>query len=1610
MRLLTGMALLLALAAPAWGQPAPLMVVYGPEAPTREGDGDHLERLYLSVPADLPDRLYLRVFDPEPAGTHDTRYGRSRATTTSLFRLSGGPGAVSGAPEPPSVADGAPPAAPDPAYAGFAGGRVVAERRFDEASPGNDAWTTIVPFTAADGEAIDGRAWFRIDVIGETGDYGNAFTLEASLSPDRSEPVPGAELVAYQPTIRWREGGDPTELRFTAPAGAALRLQSFDGAEGEFALVSTFEERPLASSGQDEWRVAEFTAPGGPAAITLRGGSESPNDVTLALFDAEGRAVPLAMPPRPAPPQPRPAAVASARPLANCTSVAFDASGSSGAGPLSYLWRFGDGAESSEPVIAHAYAEPGRYRAELEVLGPGDHVARGARIPVPVHVRRAPVAAAGAPVTVAPGAPVAFDGGGSLPSDSPVTRFGWSFGDGAEAEGATASHAYERPGLYRAVLRVEDDSGHPCDFGVATRLVTVNAQPVAEAGEDRSAAVGEPVTLGGGASYDVDGTVTAHAWDLGDGTRKGGATITHTYETPGVRTATLTVTDDSGVANATASDTLTVAVNAPPVPSATGPDRPIGVGEIARLDASASADADGAILSWTWDFGDGATGEGPEAQYAWAAPGVYPVTLTVTDDSATPSAVATATMDVVVSAAPVADAGPDQSVAVSEVAFDGGGSTDADGRIASYEWSFGDGATASGRSLRHAYARPGTYEVALVVRDDSGSPVNTDRDTATVRVNAAPIADAGPDRVAAPGEEVVLDGSGSVDPDGDVAEWLWRFPDGSEARGVRVARSFAEPGLQQVLLTVRDDTRLPEAFDVDEVAVAVNAPPVAAAGPDRLVEPGAPVRFDGSASFDPDGSIASHRWDFDDLDAPVLAPVAERTYDAPGVHSAQLTVADASGAANATATAEVAIRVNHPPVAEAGPETVTDALYVTLDGSGSTDGDGDRLIHGWDFGDGSPRGLGETVTHAYPRSGVFPVTLTVDDGTGLGNATAVDSTRVVIDARPMAVAGGNRDVCSGDAILFDGSASADPDGGLLRYEWDFGDSTRADIVNPSKTYEAPGVYSVTLTVRDESSLPLGVHSDRIAAVVREAPIADAGPPLRACTNQTVRLDGSGSSDADGAVNAFSWNFGDGSTGGGERPTHVFERPGSYTVTLTITGDARGACGALDTDETTIEVVESPRIEIVGPERAAAGAAARFEAALAGEADAEDAAFDWDFGDGATATGRAVEHGFATPGVVTVTLRAVLPGANEGCGTIETRRLVTVNAPPVPRIEAPDRVAAGALVTFDAAGSTDPDGAVTGFAWDLGDGTAATGVQTQHRYAEAGRYEVRLAATDDAGVGNSRAVATRAIEVSPPPVAGLSAPLALCPGVPHPWTVAEQAADLKATWLFGDGVAVEGPQAEHAFDKAGLFPVAVTLDDGGGLASSRRTEEVYVRVNQAPAAVAGPDRIACPGDAVAFDAGLSTDADGDLTNWRWSFSDGVVLEGAQVERSFVTPGLRTVELTVTDDSGSACAAGSDSASVLVNAPPTVDAGPDRDTPVGAANDTLVFDASAASDPDGHGLRIEWDFGDGTRAGDAVTRHRYAAPGDYTVRVEARDTTGLACGIAGDTATVRARARE
>ena len=1586
----------------------PLLVVYGADAGTREGDPDHIERLFFSMPADTSGPLYLRVFDADTGGRHDSALGRLNGSTD--YRLYGGAGAFTTAARPAQLPNATVQPTFDVADLPPGTGTLLAEQSIAADAAFDDQWATLHSFDATMGEVVGDRLWFRLDVQGMAGDDGNAFAATISRDEASNQSPDALESVSFAPTMRWPGSGPATEVRLAVPADGQIILQNFDAAKGQLKIVTLYEDFSVETSGQNGWTVQTLQIPDPEAAITLVEGFEKPNDVTLSAFDAVGQALPLRMPPVRNVPFLRPTVLATAQPLSNCTSVAFDASGSIGTRELGYAWDFGDGATSTLPVIAHTYAAPGRYQATVSILDLRGKPPAGNRLHLPVHVRPAPIAMPGDPITVAPGDPVAFSGAASQPSDSPITRHEWTFGDGASAIGVDAMHVYAASGLYRAVLRVADDSKHPCSFGLATREVAVNHAPTAEAGTDRIDVVGGEVRLDGRASYDRDGTVGAWRWDMGDGTTLDGIAVTHAYAAPGTYAVTLTVTDGSGVSNDTATDSLTVIINAPPEPKGTGPTRPIAVGEVTTLGSAGSVDPDGEILNYLWSFGDGSVAEGPEVQYAWTTPGIYAATLTVTDNSGTLSSQTRTGFQVVVSAAPVADAGPDQAVTASVVSFDGGASADPDGRVTQWDWTFGDGGTASGQTVSHAYRAPGTYEVRLRVIDDSGAPLNTDEDLMTVVINATPVADAGPDQITAPGQPVTLDAFGSVDPDGNVAGYTWTYPDGTTADGALAERSFDQPGLYRIGLQVDDDFPGGATPDFDEVLVTVNASPVAVIGPDLLVEPGQPVAFSGRKSYDPDGAIGEYRWDFDDLPDPIRADATTRTFDTPGAVAVQLTVVDASGALNATDQTAITVRINHPPVADAGSEIATQSLLVDFNAAGSTDGDGDLLSYTWDFGDGTPPRQGSALRHAFPTSGRYPVTLTVDDGTGLGNARDSDATVVTIDAAPLAVAGGNRDICSGFPLLFDASGSTDPDGGLLRYQWDFGDGTTSDIVNPNKTYELPGSYAVTLTVQDETGTPQGRARDRIAALVREGPISHAGDDLQACTNQEVRFDGSRSTDADGAVNGFAWTFGDGGTGSGDRPTHVFTEPGVYTVNLTITGDSNGLCSPLDSDQMLAEVFPAPSLTIRADDRMAVGVSNPFAIEVSPGPDAQSAMITWDFGDGTQATGPEATHSFADAGVYLVTAYATFPNAVAACRDITAARKITVNAPPMAAIDGPITVATGESVLFDAARSSDPDGALTGFVWDFGDGTTAQGVSPRHSFSTPGSYAVTLTVSDDAGTLNSDQTATLQVTVNPTPYTGLTSTTAICSGIETVWR-ADAAPGTSASWTFGDGTDLTGAEVRHAFAEPGLYPVTLRMDDGRALPNSVSREETYARVNHPPVALAGPDRAVCPGEPVVFDASGSGDLDGQITGWRWDFDDGVTLNGATVTRQFDATGPVGVRLTVTDNSGAAaCHAGEDTARIKVNGTPTVDAGPDREVLIGAAHDDLRFTAAGTTDPDGDGLTLTWDFGEKAQAQGGTVSHAYTKPGDYAVTITARDSTGLACGIATDSAAIKALARE
>lgn len=329
---------------------------------------------------------------------------------------------------------------------------------------------------------------------------------------------------------------------------------------------------------------------------------------------------------------------------------------------------------------------------------------------------------------------VSVDGSGSSDPESQPLTYAWDFGDGGIGTGMSTVHTYTTPGTFTITLAATDPGG---ETGTATAVVTVtapNVPPTADlVATPASGKAPLATTLDASASDDPDGGQLTYAFDPGDGTTpvtQPGATLAHTYTIPGSYTARVTVTDER---NATATAETTVTVNGLQPPNAVGTASPSsGQAPLpVAFDGQASSDADGTVTAHHWAFGDGGQANTAVANHTYSAPGDYTATLTVTDDDGLTD---TASLPIHVSAVPppnqppvaIFTATPATGDAPLEVAFDASASTDPDGSITSYVWSFGDGTTGSGAVATHTYANPGGFRATLVVADDDGAIASYD--------------------------------------------------------------------------------------------------------------------------------------------------------------------------------------------------------------------------------------------------------------------------------------------------------------------------------------------------------------------------------------------------------------------------------------------------------------------------------------------------------------------------------------------------------------------------------------------------------------------------------------------------------------------------------------------------------------------------------------------------------------------------------------------------------------------------------------------------------------------------------------------------------------------
>ncbi|WP_289781779.1 PKD domain-containing protein [Ornithinimicrobium faecis] len=878
---------------------------------------------------------------------------------------------------------------------------------------------------------------------------------------------------------------------------------------------------------------------------------------------------------------------------------------------LTYAWTLtspnGSTATLSDATAAQPSVIPdlpGDYAASLVVNdGTTDSPADTTTITVTPPANQAPVA--DAQVVSVTDRVVQLDGTGSADPDGDDLTYAWALTgpDGStaaldDAASTQPSFTADVTGNYTATLIVNDGTDNSPAASVEVSIA--NQAPVADAGPDQDATTGDTVTLDGTASTDPDGDNLTYAWTL---TSPNGSTATLSDATagqpsvipdlPGDYVASLTVND--GTTDSPA-DTVTITVQEPanqvPVADA-GPDAPAAVGDAVNLDGTGSTDPDGDELTYAWTLTtpDGSTAEldsSTTAQPGFVADvaGTYSAILTVNDGTTDSPA---DTVTITITHRPVADAGGDQAViAGATVTLDGTGSTDPDGDTLTYAWSLTD-PDGSGVELSDPQAAEptftatevGDYTATLTVTDGQWTST-PDTITITASPNQAPVAAIQLYRDAAVGQTMILSSNGSYDPDTGNSwtltyQWTLEAPDGSDAsldyaEGYLTRFTADVPGTYTATLVVNDGF---EDSPPATYTTTIGHRPVADAGPGTSGVTGEPVLLDGTNSTDEDGDDLTFRWTLahpsgseSQMKDPT-SPTPRFTPDIPGDYLVSLAVDDGRYSSGTSKFITVTDPVNQAPVADAGPDqTALAGDVITLDGSGSTDPDGDEFTYAWTLTppDGSTAELddptGEQPGFVADVAGTYTASLIANDGIADSPADTTTITVVAPNQAPVAKLDLVTDGAIGERLLLVGYYSTDPDGDDLTYTWDFQtpDGSSATLENPIASTarfvpDVAGDYSLTLVVNDG-------HTDSVPATITRTighrPVAVAGPDRSAVAGDSVKLDGTASSDGDGDDLSYDWLFlpPDGSNAALDDPTSATpsftpDIAGTYRIRLVV---------------------------------------------------------------------------------------------------------------------------------------------------------------------------------------------------------------------------------------------------------------------------------------------------------------------------------------------------------------------------------------------------------------------------------------------------------------------------
>ncbi|HUP73384.1 MAG TPA: PKD domain-containing protein [Acidimicrobiales bacterium] len=728
--------------------------------------------------------------------------------------------------------------------------------------------------------------------------------------------------------------------------------------------------------------------------------------------------------------------------------------------------------------------------------------------------------------------------------------------------------------------------------------------------------------------------------------------------------------------------------------------------------------------AWTWDFGDSTFGSGAKVQKAWETAGTYTVTLNV--DNATASSRASAMIEVI---KPETKVRPKADFSYSAQRVEVGVAvtfTDRSiGNPTELRWTFGDNTTQTGSVVTKSWPNAGTFIVTLTATNGEGT------DTTQIPITVF-------DKVVPPTALIETSATSATvgqslsffsRSSGNATDLKWDFGDRTTGSGASIRHAWSLPGTYTVTLTASNSA----GSNSNSLQVTIRErvlPPIARLSASAaLVEEGVNVRFTSLSINNP----TSTTWDFGDGQG-ASGPSVVKSWPNAGTYTVSMRVTNSEGSDTATAVVRVLPNIPAPiasfSFAPVSPDTAT-AVQFTDTSTG-----GPPSEWRWDFGDGSPESTQRNATHTFARTGTFQVRLTVV------NRAGTNSTVRSIVVRPAAPVAAFTFLPAvpliGGAVQFNDTST----GGVpTTWAWDFGDTTVSALRNPTKIYTVAGTYQVRLTTTNETGTSTIV---RPVVVSPPAPIA-AFTFARAApvAQETVTFT---NTSTGGPATTISWDFGDGSPlSPVANPTKVYDAPGTYPVTLTVSN-------AAGTTSVTRNVVVAPPPpppipSFTGPASIVAGQAATFVNTSTGGAPTLTV---WDFGDGSPQFFgyNPPPHVYATAGPFTITLTMSNPGnppvsASRPLVVHPVAPTVTINAP------VPSPAVAGSPVAFSAT-VTGGQGPFT-YAWTFERGTpaASTSATPSVTFSTIGPgHAVRLTVTD--ALGRAAAAPVRQVTVVAPP--------------------------------------------------------------------------------------------------------------------------------------------------------------------------------------------------------------------------------------------------------------------